>query len=251
MSSTYSQELADSVSGSNEQECGQSRSAKSIHSADECSPSTGQASRSSTMYEHSPPIALQQMEFFPTQSAEDSPAKTSVMRDRAPDLTAIGAASGLNMPELLARFDRALSSWKTSQRCLVEEWEPFSEVWPRSGMMRSGTAYRLQPLVPYTPEIAFGLLPTPNATAFKGGRLSPRRGKANPERNNFQDFCSLVLGMRYPLPEFSEPIMGYPRGWTWPEIDPSETQSTQRFPKSSDEPSSRRKKQSEPSHDES
>jgi hypothetical protein len=75
--------------------------------------------------------------------------------------------------------------------------------------MQSGTAYQLPPLVPYTPEIAFGLLPTPNATAFKGGRLSPRRGKANPERNNFQDFCSLVLGMRYPLPEFSEPIMGF------------------------------------------
>lgn len=233
MSSTSSQELAASASGSKELECEPSRSVKRTSTARRFLPSDGQQSPSTMMSEPSQPIALRQMEFFPMSSAEDSRAKTSVMRDRAPDLTALAVDYGSNTPELLARFDRASSSWRTSQRCLIEEWEPFSEVWPRSGMMRSGTAFQLLPLVPYTPEIAFGLLPTPNATSFKGGRLSPRAGKANPERNNFQDFCSLVLGMRYPLPEFSEPIMGYPRGWTLPEIELLETRSTQQSQNSS------------------
>ena len=39
----------------------------------------------------------------------------------------------------------------------------FSETFPRSGMTRSGTAYRLQPLVPLTRGTASGLWPTPVA----------------------------------------------------------------------------------------
>ncbi len=54
--------------------------------------------------------------------------------------------------------------------------------------------------------------------AEKLGRLKPRGGRQNGERNNYQDFCSLALGMRYPLPEFGEQIMGYPLGWTFAEI---------------------------------
>lgn len=67
------------------------------------------------------------------------------------------------------------------------------------------------------------MAPTPNATAFKGGRLTGRKGKANPEKNNFQDFCSQRLNMRYPLPEFGELIMGYPLGWTLAETWALET----------------------------
>lgn len=40
--------------------------------------------------------------------------------------------------------------------------------------------------------------------------------------NNYQDQCSLMFGMRYPVPEFGEQIMGYPLGWTLPETTPSE-----------------------------
>jgi hypothetical protein len=88
-------------------------------------------------------------------------------------------------------------------------------------MMLSGTAYPLPTLVPDNFGTEFGLWPTPNATAFKGGRQSPRRGVNNPERNNWQDWCSLVLGQRYPVPETAEQVMGYPEGYT--EISSSET----------------------------
>jgi DNA (cytosine-5)-methyltransferase 1 len=63
-----------------------------------------------------------------------------------------------------------------------------------------------------------------------GGRISPRRGKANPEKNNWQDWCSLVLGQRYPVPETAELVMGFPTGHT--EIELSETPSFRKSRKS-------------------
>ena len=51
--------------------------------------------------------------------------------------------SGTNSRESFASFDPVSSSWRTSQRCLVEGWTPYSEPWPRSGTMRSGRACEL------------------------------------------------------------------------------------------------------------
>ena len=198
-----------------------SPSARSNHFPAKSSQSIGPMSLATTtleLFQHdpSPMTELSSMPYLP-----DSHVRTSVLREvglalRAHDLDCF---SRLNAS--LANFDRASSSWKTSQRCLDGEWETFSEVWPRSGMMRNGTAYRLPTLVSDSFGTEFGLWPTPNATAFKGGRHSPRRGVNNPERNNWQDWCSLVLGQRYPVPEVSEMVMGYPTGHT--EIEPSET----------------------------
>lgn len=154
-------------------------------------------------------------------SLGDSLAKTSVWRALARVLAANEAGSGLSSPDSLARYDPNSLSWRTSQLCLVGDWETFSGTWPRSGMMLNGIAYQLPTLVRDNFGTAFGLWPTPNATAFKGGRLSPRNGVKNPERNNWQDWCSLVLGQRYPVPETAEQVMGYPRGYT--AIAPSET----------------------------
>jgi hypothetical protein len=78
------------------------------------------------------------------------------------------SAYGRSTPELLASYDPATSSWRTSQRCLVEGWTLFSETWPRSGTMRNGIAYQLPPLAPLTDETASGLWPTPMVP--NGGR---------------------------------------------------------------------------------
>ena len=145
----------------------------------------------------------------------------------------------------LARFDLALSSWRTWQRSLMETWEPLPKRLPDCGMSFDGELYPLSmwerrilenagflwptPCLPGNggtngkSKMKRLMAPTPNATAFNGGRLTGRKGKKNPERNNFQDFCSLRLKMRYPLPEFTEQIMGYPLGWTRIEAWASET----------------------------
>ena len=94
-------------------------------------------------------------------SAEDFPVRTSVSPGWEKVWTEPGRACGPNIPVLLANYDQATCSWRTSQRSLVEGWTVFSETWPRSGTMLSGIAYQLAPLVPLTDETVSGLWPTP------------------------------------------------------------------------------------------
>ena len=67
--------------------------------------------------------------------------------------------------ELLTLFDHDTCIWRTSQRSfLTNSLEPFSETWPRAGMMRAGRVYRHRQPVPATTVIDGGALqsvPTP------------------------------------------------------------------------------------------
>src|SRR5882672_1092817 len=162
MSSISSRESAASASGSNEPGCASSPSVKSTHSASECCENTGPPSTSIPTSESSLPNNSEQTEFPWTSSAEGSPARTSASPEMAQALEARAAAYGLSTPDLLAKFDPATSSWRTSQHSLEGGLTLFSETWPRSGLMRSGIAYQLPPLVRLTDEIVSGSsLPTP------------------------------------------------------------------------------------------
>ena len=113
---------------------------------------------------NSPLQDLLPMELPLTRYAEGSRARTSQTLASALALRVSEAVSGPNTRASLASYDPASSSWRTSQRCLVEGWTVFSETWPRSGMMRSGTAYQLAPLAPLTSGTGSGSWPTPNAS---------------------------------------------------------------------------------------
>ena len=89
------------------------------------------------------------------------PAKISATQGSGPASTASGQDYGQSSPELLASYDPATRSWRTSQLCLDGDLDEFSETWPRSGMTRNGIAYRLPPLVRLTDATVLGLLPTP------------------------------------------------------------------------------------------
>jgi hypothetical protein len=120
-----------------------------------------------------------------TLFAEDFPAPIfpSLVRDSAsPDPR---AAYGRSTPELLAKFDPATSSWRTSQLCLDGALSEFSETWPRSGLMRSGTAYLLPPLVRLTDETGSGSLPTPSATSY-GTNHGGGMGRVGPVRPSLE-----------------------------------------------------------------
>jgi hypothetical protein len=88
--------------------------------------------------------------------------------------------------------------------------ELFSETWPQQGMMRSGRAYRQQPLVRDTYEIASGLWPTPTARDWKDGCST----------QNVPENCLLGRVVKPnkesgPLnAEFSGWLMGFPAEWT-------------------------------------
>src|SRR5215207_6672722 len=114
-----------------------------------------------------------------TLSQPASLARISATPGKVPDCPApIRDSTGMWF-EPFAWFDPASQSWRTWQRCLVAGWEPFLETWPRSGLMRSGIAYRRAPLAPLTDETGFGLLPTPEASntkavALRSAGRSPR-----------------------------------------------------------------------------
>ena len=100
-----------------------------------------------------------------TLFAEGSLARMSARPVSEQESTAPARDYGSSTPDSLASYDPDTSSWRTSQGCFLEEWETFSESWPRSGMMRNGIAYQLPPLVPLTDVTASGLLATPTSTA--------------------------------------------------------------------------------------
>ena len=93
-----------------------------------------------TTFDGSTPPGSQQMELWSTPSAAASPARTSRRPARAPDWPGNAPACGARLPDWLASFDPASSSWKTSQLCLDGDLATFSETWPRSGMIVAGTA---------------------------------------------------------------------------------------------------------------
>jgi hypothetical protein len=78
--------------------------------------------------------------------------------------------SGRNFTDSLMYYDRATSSWKTSQGCLpLTGAQPFGAslpTLPSAGTMRNGTVFPQPPLVPRTSGTGSSLLPSPTAQSF-------------------------------------------------------------------------------------
>lgn len=129
--------------------------------------STGQTQSDSATSAQSDPTTCPSL----TSSAAGSHARISVLQARVRASMAHALDSGASLPESLARFDPESSSWKMSQRCLVEGLDRFSEIWPRSGMMRSGIAYPLLPSAPVTDGTECLSWGTPRASLGRGNPM--------------------------------------------------------------------------------
>jgi hypothetical protein len=130
-----------------------------------------------------------------TSSSAASPAKTSPTPAKAQGSTGNARVFGASTPDSFANYDPATSSWKTSQLSLLEDSGEFSGTWPRAGMTRSGTAFRLVPLAPLTGGTASGLWRTP--TAYDG----MQRHNAVSTRNRVASGKTISLGMQIHAPE--------------------------------------------------
>lgn len=233
MSLISSQELAASRLDSSELGCEVQHSAKRIRIAGGCSHDIGQEHRSMMTCEPSLHPASKQMAFPSMQSLADSPAKTSAMQDSERDWQARGPVFSTNTPGSLASWDQISRSWKTSQRCLIEGWETFSERFPTSGMMHYGTLLPHVPWDTHTCDDECSLWPTP--TASMDGRgfgipLHDRTGRYKLETVSRVHALVKEHGWRI-HPNFTEALMGFPTGWS--EIEPSETPLRQRSRKRS------------------
>lgn len=120
------------------------------------------------------------------------------------------AGSGWKWPGSWAKYNPSTSSWKTRQCSLLEEWDEFSETWPRWGIMRDGELLEQTPVDFRTIEPACGWLPTPSGvnggSNHTMGRVDEWGGSSNPLRGK-------PIGKAL-SPNFEEIVMGWPIDWT-------------------------------------
>ena len=200
-----------------------------------------------TTYETLMLPGLETTESQSMSSVADSRVRTSASPARAQAWQENGPDFGENSRELLATFDPATSSWKTSQHCFIEGLATFSETWPRSGMTRSGIAYQLPPLVRLTDATASGSWPTPTADACIGVAPTPKMAHRFRSKGSSGSFVEAVAARMWPTPTagnehwggrldewggssnpfrgteigklrinpcWVEELMGFPAGWT-------------------------------------
>lgn len=99
---------------------------------------------------------------------EDFLARTLAQQEEEPGLTAPAQDSGEKWHASLAKFDHDSCSWRTHQYSLLGDLEPYSETWPRWGLMRNGECWEQSMPAHLTDENESGLLPTPTrASAHK------------------------------------------------------------------------------------
>ncbi len=140
--------------------------------------------------------------------------------------------SGPRSSDLLATYDRATSSWRTSQHCLLAQANgeadglaEFSETWPSAGMMRNGKTYQLEPWAVTTCASARGFWPTPNkSNGFAPFSLATMQRKERGETRpsgckmgfdlKWDRRCLPYLQDGWINPELTEWLMGFPIGHT-------------------------------------
>ena len=182
-----------------------------------------------TMHQSGPiylPSMVNSAEDWWTSLREGSPAKTSVSPETVPASTGLEAAFGGKCLESFGKWDQDTSSLRTYQASFWED-KPvlWSESFPPSGTMRSGTAYRLRPLVPHTSVGGGGaLLPTPGAQDGFRSNFKPHSIQVNLQNGGEMHLIYLLRLMGYPdsiITAIYEAAMGVPIGWT--ALEPLET----------------------------
>ena len=105
-----------------------------------------------------------------TSCAVDSLARILAAPERVQESQENEAGYGRKWHGSFAKFDLNSCLWKTHQLSLLGDWEPFSETWPRWGMMRTGACWELSPLAHLISEIESGSWRTPTVGMLNADR---------------------------------------------------------------------------------
>ena len=108
-------------------------------------------------------------------------ARTSALPEKAPESQENAAGCGQKWRGSLAKFDRNSSSWKTAQLSLLGDSEPFSVIWPRSGMTVGGQCWELPTLGRRTRGTDCGLWQTPVADDAACRKLGKYNSRGEPK----------------------------------------------------------------------
>ena len=130
--------------------------------------------------------------------------KLKVMRD----------GSGQNLPVWSMSYDPDMCLWKTSPDFILQAVAKSSLILPRSGMMRNGTLYLLQRLVPHTSGKEFSFWRTPDVGA---GGTSGLLKKGIRFRKNGQPITVRLVD-QVNNPDFWPPEIGM---WPTPSAHPA------------------------------
>lgn len=88
---------------------------------------------------------------------EASRARTLAQQAKAQGLTESDQGCGEKWRASFAKYDQDSCSWKTHQCSLLGDLEPYSEIWPRWGLMRDGECWEQPTLGQTIKETEFGL----------------------------------------------------------------------------------------------
>lgn len=149
-----------------------------------------------------------------TSSAVDSLARTSALLGKAQELRAAGLDYGGKCTELSEKSDPIMSLSKIALYLESEDSNTSYMDFPKSGMMHSGSVYKVPSLDYNNVGKEYILLPTPRVSSANG---SPRnRFFGSPTyRGNLEEYIrdGETDGL-YPNPELTETLMGFPTSWT-------------------------------------
>ena len=170
-----------------------------------------------TCVSSSSPVALTSTEDLLMWLQQDSPASPSQLsEDNKEKMTT--EICGHKPSISFAEYDHDTACWRTSQGCLLTNMQDeYLETWPKAGLMLDGVCYPQPKWERHISVIESGLLPTPAASDYKGGR-SPEAAEncGRGENNNFRDYCRQIHGLTYPIPAHMEAMMDWPIGWSEP-----------------------------------
>ena len=184
MSSTSSQALADSVSGSSEPECAPSHSAKSNRSAEPCSLNDGQACPVIQMSASCRQIDWVETESRRTSSVEASPARTSVtpLAPRQRGSQASDPGCGSRCGDSCASSDPLGCSLRMFLASELSELTQSSLTWRKQATPQGHSWWVLSMPERTTSGDESGFLPTPTACQYgtNQGGAAGRVGKVRP-----------------------------------------------------------------------